>query len=238
VCSSDLVDMAAFQDRITFWYFVEYLSPDGFADLLSLKANGQSNPTTSTTLSAADLFLLQQLATSLPIPPSIQATLATLRQTLIDQGVIVSDRRWVWALDAIRANALLEGATAIDEDHLTILEHVLWNLPEQRRVITKLVGRLSNPLNAQAKELKDQAKGLVDELLTLTKARAKKDWGTAPTDTYSALKGLAIEAHALLDQVKAEGRNPATAAKAVEAIDASLPIVLEIIAPTPKRAGR
>ena len=74
----------------------------------------------------------------------------------------MSDRRWGKTHGVLRAHALLEGRTAVEEDDLAILKHVLWSSPDQQAEISKLCARLSNPINGKATELTDQAASVYD----------------------------------------------------------------------------
>ena len=74
----------------------------------------------------------------------------------------MSDRRWGKTHGVLRAHALLEGRSAVEEDDLAILKHVLWSSPDQQAEISKLCARLSNPINGKATELTDQAASVYD----------------------------------------------------------------------------
>src|SRR5262245_6796511 len=89
-------------------------------------------------------------------------TIAQLRRDLGAKGIRVSDRRWGKTHGALRAHALLEGRSAIEEDDLAILKHVLWSSPDLQSEISRLCVRLSNPINGKATELTDQAASVYD----------------------------------------------------------------------------
>jgi AAA lid domain len=48
--------------------------------------------------------------------------------------------------DIADLTTLLEGRSAIEEDDLAILKHVLWSSPDQQSEISSLCARLSNPI--------------------------------------------------------------------------------------------
>ena len=89
----------------------------------------------------------------IPIPGAIIDTIAQLRRDLGAKGIRVSDRRWGKTHGVLRAHALLEGRSAIEEDDLAILKHVLWSSPDQQAEISKLCARLSNPINGKATDM-------------------------------------------------------------------------------------
>lgn len=221
--------LEALWDRITFRYFIEYLSPDGFRDLIALNANGGSAPAAIPPLTPAELLVLQQAADALPIPPSVQDAICKLREDLAAAGIQASDRRFVWALNAIRANALLEGAAVVEEDHLVILEHVLWNTPDQRKLIAKRVSSLANPLNAKMLELKDEARGVYKNLVDTQKTAKAADFNNALVQSIQQLKKLAAEANTLVAQATAEQRPLTKLRKAAEDINTCQRSALELL---------
>jgi len=194
---------AAFWDRIAIRYQYDTLSAAGFAALLNLKANGNGHPTISTTMTWDELDLLQTTVKSIPIPGSIQQTLCELREKLRVNGIEPSPRRWVWAMDALRASALLDGTTVIAEEHLDVLEHILWQTPEQRNGIAKHINAVASPMLAQVKEWHDQAKSLYAEL---EKNRNHKEFARLLLQTTQSISGLSKQAETLIAQAKAEGR--------------------------------
>ena len=58
----------------------------------------------------------------------------------------MSDRRWEKTHGVLRAHALLEGRSAVEEDDQAILKHVLWSSPDQQSEISRLCARLGNPI--------------------------------------------------------------------------------------------
>lgn len=151
----DTNDLEAFWDRWLVRVNVEYLSKSGFGQLLDNYVQGPQG--TKTTISQAALTTLQEGVAKVAIPKSLRVALENLREELRQQGIIVSDRRWIWCLSFLQANACYDNRTTVEEDDLSVLAHCLWSDPKDKKEIKGKLEKLSNPLNAKASELKDFA---------------------------------------------------------------------------------
>ena len=193
----EAADLEALWDRFLLRLEVGYLAESNFEKLLQMQVQ-QTPPATLTIMSQTELLALQQFAAAIPIPPSVTNALVTLRRDLSQQkGIIASDRRWVQCLRVLQAHALLEGRDVVEEDDLAILSYALWNQPEQKNDITRMVGKLANPLNAKASELKDNA------LAVWSEAKAKIDTNSA--DEQATLRAtIAVEAISKLKKIESQ----------------------------------
>jgi len=192
-------DLEALWDRFLLRLEVGYLAESNFEKLLQMQVQGQQTPPAPLTImSQTELVALQQFAAAIPIPPSVTNALVTLRRDLSQQkGIIASDRRWVQCLRVLQAHALLEGRDVVEEDDLAILSYALWNQPEQKNDITRMVAKLANPLNAKASELKDTA------LAVWSEAKAKMDANSA--DEQATLRAtIAVEAISKLKKIESQ----------------------------------
>ncbi|NSW83920.1 MAG: AAA family ATPase [Syntrophothermus sp.] len=148
--------LAALYDRFLFRYCVDYISEDStFAALLS----GPSKKAAPQFISLQDIQEIQNfIDTRVVVPPQTIDALVTLRRELAGIGITVSDRRWVMAVQALKGNAALNNRTqvAVEED-FEILCHILWNDPEQRRNVAKVVRKLADPLAQRVQEILDEA---------------------------------------------------------------------------------
>ena len=124
---------------------VGYVSESGFTRLQQSLANHRVRQAPQT-ITHAELDALQQAADQIPIPGVIIDMIAQLRRDLGAKGIRVSDRRCGKTHGVLRAHALLEGRSAIEEDDLAILKHVLWSSSDQQSEISRLCARLSNPI--------------------------------------------------------------------------------------------
>ena len=151
--------LEALWDRFHLRCVVEYIKDQAnMRSLLTRRVTRGTNKRQprSVRMTIQDLLLLQSQVPSVAVPTSILDILLQLRTDLSkNHGIIASDRRWVQSVDLLQANALLEGRTQVEEDDFAVLNHVLWNMPEQRDDVKKLTAKLANPIVAKANEIKD-----------------------------------------------------------------------------------
>ena len=138
---------------------VGYVSEGGFTRLQQLLANHRARQAPRT-ITQAELVALQQAVGQIPIPgrsstrsPNSAATAQRDSRATGAGGKLMA---------SCAPTRLLEGRSAVEEDDLAILKHVLWSSPDQQAEISKLCARLSNPINGKATELTDQAASVYD----------------------------------------------------------------------------
>lgn len=153
-------DLEALWDRFLLRYQVEYVrSPGSFSAMLSSPA-----PTSAITVTMADLDAAQAAVQAVHVPQDTIDALFNLRGALAQDGIIVSDRRWVRVLNVLRAVAWLSGDASVEPIHFEILGHALWREPEQRTKLIGLVAKVTSPLLADATEVHDSVMELCNAL--------------------------------------------------------------------------
>ncbi len=160
-------DLVAIKDRMLLTHFVDYLSPDNFRLLMRRKANLEPNPflAAKTTMKRDELLALQALCQTLPFTDLAVDELCAIRADLLDQGIVVSDRRNGQCLLLMAGNAVVEGRDAVSEDDLEILVDALWMEPTQRGTVARIVHQHGNPTNAKAAEYKDDCDSIYSEAM-------------------------------------------------------------------------
>lgn len=207
----EAADLEALWDRFLLRLEVGYLAEGSFERLLQSQVGATSTPVSRTVMTQTDLVALQAYAANLPIPQSILSALVTLRRDLEQQkGIVASDRRWVQCLRVLQAHALIEGRDVVEEDDLAILSFALWNQPEQRTDIARMVGKLANPLNAKATELKDQAVALWQTAQSSLKANPGENKSATRAaivvEALGKLRKVLSDLNALKAQAAQDGR--------------------------------
>jgi MoxR-like ATPase len=66
------------------------------------------------------LIALQRASDAVTVPDGMMCALEQLRKDLKAKGIAASDRRWVQSLSLLRARALLDGRSTVEEDDLLI----------------------------------------------------------------------------------------------------------------------
>jgi MoxR-like ATPase len=156
-------------------------------------------PAAITTVSRADLAAAHA-AVDLVDVAGVLPDLATLRQLLRSSGLSASDRRWHDAVSLIRAHAWLRGATVATTDDLAILEHVLWDAPDQRQDVARIVLGVVSPLALEIRKVMDSAREIY------TAAMATED-ERAVFDARAQLKALFRTLADLRGRTLASGRS-------------------------------
>lgn len=128
-------ELDALYDRFLIRYQVAPVSPSGFNDLLSLRGPRIPEIPQSTRLTKGDLDVIQRETEKVSVPAEIQNLLGALRAYLQEQKILVSDRRWRKALQLLQVAALTDGRTAVSLWDAALLQHVVWQIPDQRETV-------------------------------------------------------------------------------------------------------
>jgi MoxR-like ATPase len=157
-------ELAALYDRFALRYSVERMASDTSAAGLFEMAAGQGQKVTIPTISVKELEAEHKAVDAVTVPASIIKLLVQIRSAVNGDGIYVSDRRWVQAIRVLKAYAYLNGATEVSEDHLDILKHSLWSVPEQQKTISKIINKFSNPLGEKITQYVDAARDVMELL--------------------------------------------------------------------------
>jgi MoxR-like ATPase len=149
-------ELAANFDRFVLKYFVEPVREDRSVESLFLGGRKAKYPS----IDMAELVQWQAEAANVS-PDDVRPVLAALkaiRKAVENEGIQVSDRKWVQAVHVLKAQAVLNGHTVIEEEDLPILNHVLWAEVGQRAAIRKIINKVANPLGEKVSELVDSSR--------------------------------------------------------------------------------
>merc|ERR1719181_1577325 len=138
-------------------------------------------------------------ADGVAVPPGIVKLLVALRQHLADKcepPVVVSDRRLLKAVKLLKVSALTNGRAAVSESDCMLLQHALWEKPdEQVKIYEWLVSNIET-LNLDVQQIKFLVQGLF--------GRACKASGDAAA-SGEVLAELEPVAELLLEEIHAMG---------------------------------
>lgn len=192
--SNELPDdegLHALWDRLHFRFEVKPLQESGnFVRMLS--THRVENPEKLVTWD--EIGQAQTEAAAVELPTDIYDALKALRDNLKKDGVEPTERRFVEALDIIKAEAWFHGRTVADIDDLRPLRHVMWSRLEEQRVVERNVLELGNPIDKEANELLERV-----ELLDSQLSEA-----IAASDGPKAVAKQAVEIHAKLHKSKSK----------------------------------
>lgn len=191
-------ELGALWDRFTVRLWVDYIADDGeFGKLLAASGSPADVTVKFTEAEVEEMF---KAVDEVTLPQTVIDSLVEIRRNLADEGIRPSDRRFVQTLKLVKASAVLDGRTTANEDDLDILRHSLWNNPDERTTVAKVVGKSSNPMNAVALELLDAATEVFE------KARKEKT-SEAGIEANATLKALTEKATKAVADAKAGGHS-------------------------------
>ncbi|MDY9925277.1 MAG: AAA family ATPase [Methanosarcina sp.] len=132
--------LEALYDRFLFRYRLSYIQDDENFKNLLFREPEDFRPNTG--LPVSQIESLRKSANSLPIDPDVEVIITELRKNLQIQEIEISDRRWKRIIQVLKVAACSSGCPTVDRTMALLLQHMLWNLPEERETIRKTVFKL------------------------------------------------------------------------------------------------
>jgi len=177
-------ELGALYDRFLMRYWVKEIQDDNnFCNLLS---GTIGNGAPSVQLTIAEINELNTLSKEVKVTQELMSNLRKIQIDLKNKGVTASDRRWKSAVDVLKSLSLLRGQDEVTGDELEALADMMWQKPEDRRIILEVVSQYGNPLNLKAIEYLDMGKEVYDK------------WGQAGSDDKDM---MAIQAHKQIKEI-------------------------------------
>lgn len=200
--------LEALFDRFLLRYEVDYIGEDqSFVSMLKGSAPSPAD------MSIDELFELQFFSDTVTIPDEVFDALSKIRRELMDEGIRPSDRRFKQVLAVIRAKAVLAGRDYAELEDLMILKHSLWEKPEQRDKVAKIVrNHAQDAVKTRVEEIKTEA---ADILKSLEQSNNSTD---VAVESTKKLKSLVIE----LRKLQKDSPNRTEVAQAVALVQKSL----------------
>lgn len=157
-------ELEALWDRFALRFEVHYLlRPANLRVVLTTP-----EPTLPIASSIADLKTAQTEVEKVLVTDDTIESLLSIRDALKQEGIVASDRRWKKSIKLLKATAFLSGATETSPEDLTALVDAVWREPKDRPRVARIIGKLSDPVAFQAREILDAARE------TATKVQALK----------------------------------------------------------------
>ena len=173
----------AFDSRIVFRVMVDYVREEQSVDQLIDCADlddGAGPSTEKIGLTLEELEAAQEMVKDVEFPPDARMILKKIRQEFRNESIGFDDRKLIWLVTILKAEALLNGRTSVESEDFTILEHVLWRKPEEQRKVSAMVLRVSNPwLEEARKHLDDVTTSVTEARSRIREAKRANDYTTA-----------------------------------------------------------
>jgi len=125
-------EMDALYDRFLLRCQVLPISEAAFPSLLGLRGAFQPQPKLDLRLSPEDLAQIRKDALLVGVPTDVTELLKALRSFCNAQQIPVSDRRWRKVQFLLQVAAYSDGRDEVSQWDCWLLQHCLWNKPEQR----------------------------------------------------------------------------------------------------------
>jgi MoxR-like ATPase len=116
------------------------------------------DPAPALCMSMSDLRKAQVEVASVTIADETIDALIQIRDACKAEGIVASDRRWKKSLKLVQAIAYMAGEKRTCPEDLSILVDSLWREPKDRPKVARIVGKLADPIGAQADEILDAAR--------------------------------------------------------------------------------
>jgi len=129
--------LEALYDRFLFRYRVDYIQHEENLERLIFDNAEDFEPLTK--LPIEQIKEVQRRAKNLPVDPEVRTIVKGLRRDLKNSNIFVSDRRWKKIINMLRVASAVNGHPSVNRMTVVLLQHVLWDVPEQRETIRKLI---------------------------------------------------------------------------------------------------
>jgi MoxR-like ATPase len=147
-------DLEALFDRFLLRFEVGYLLRPANLKLVLTSPD----PAAASVMKMTDLRKAQSEVHAVKITDETIDALIQIRDACKAEGIVASDRRWKKSLKLAQATAYMAGEKSTTPEDLTILIDSLWREPKDRSKVARLVGKLADPIGAQATEILDAAR--------------------------------------------------------------------------------
>jgi len=180
-------ELQAVFDRFMLRYESGYIKEDANFAAMLLQTPAQK----PASLTLTELEDLQQAGEQISIDTAIADALIALKADLAQEGIYLSDRRWVHvAKRLLPARAVLAGRDHIVlEEDAEILQHALWEDPSQRAMVASIVRKRLDPVAGQVAELLEDARDIANNAMKASDEQAV----AAGTEAIKKLKAIRRE---------------------------------------------
>lgn len=127
-------ELQALYDRFLLRRQVLPVSGEGFVEMLELNEQDADEPL-APMLAPEFIEHVQIEASAVTVPREVVEFIGAMRKHLHNEDIYVSDRRWRKALKLLKVAAYTNGQDEVTIWECKLLEHCLWNKPEEQETI-------------------------------------------------------------------------------------------------------
>jgi MoxR-like ATPase len=206
-------ELQALYDRLLLRYEVNPIQSAGAFATMIQGANAAAH---TATITREDLRDAQRAVDEIPAGDTVLAGLTEIRKRIIEAGLRASDRRWKKSFRLARARAVVHSREETKVEDLIVLSHTLWDVPEQRRKVERIVATVASPLAAKALDYENMVEEIKNNVLFLSDGTPNPNPDPAQgSEANAKLKVIGSELSALIEKVKADGGDTSALDKAL-----------------------
>lgn len=150
----------AVYDRFVFRYNVDYITEeDDFYKMLDIEEEKLI-----TKHFREELLLIKKKIKSIKFSDENKQILWMIKMKLLENGVVVTDRKWKKCQKVIRASAALHDREKVSLKDFFVLENILWDRVEQKSLVFEAVSAICDPNAMKIREILDDIQSLIDDV--------------------------------------------------------------------------
>lgn len=185
-------ELNALYDRFLLRCQVPPVSEQGFDALLDLTRTSPPLPELAWRLSRAELEQFREAARGVVLPQELKALLKALRGFLEQQEIYVSDRRWRKVVYLLQVSAFSHGRTEVSVWDAWLLQHCLWETPEQRQAVFEWYQSRLGTGSASEPERLTRLVSALERQLEQERASRSQAWDTEGRLLYVGAKDNSV----------------------------------------------
>ncbi len=164
--------LMALYDRMIYRMYVDYVGDVENKMLMLKRSLNRKKDGEYTTISLNDINYLREALDEIEVSESILKEYIYLMNALLQEGVVVSDRRQNEALKVLKANALINKRDEVITEDFNSLRDVLWNDLEDIEIIDEVLKeRLLSPFEKEYNYVRERYDSLVGSTKNMNDTR-------------------------------------------------------------------
>lgn len=164
--------LMALYDRMIFRMFVDYIGDVQNKMTMFKRYLKRNNNIEATHIDMEEIAFLKETLEEVQVPEEMLKEYIYLMNTLMQEGVTISDRRQNEGLKVLKATALLKGKNIVNIEDFKGLKDILWNKIEDIEIIEEVLrDRLLNPYDKEYNRIAERYENLVNSTKNLTDNR-------------------------------------------------------------------
>lgn len=196
--------LAALYDRLELKVVTQNIAErDNRLRMLKAKQNGSAGQT-QCTITLDELLEMQREVSAIPVPDAINELADDILCELRENGLTISDRKYLGYYPIAQAKAWLSGHTQVESTDLLALKHYLWHLPADWGTVESTLQRMCvNPMQDKVNDVRSMAMEARDEYES---ARSDESRPGAANRALVKLRGELLRLFEMQKKLEAEAQ--------------------------------